>query len=61
MDVHILVNPELSVAQGHRISQIVEEAIGRALARPVNVLVHVEPDILEERGGPEAENSGGQA
>ncbi len=59
MDVHILVNPDLSVAQGHRISQAVEGAIARALARPVNLLVHVEPDILEERGAPEADNRSG--
>lgn len=54
MDVHILVEPNLTVAQGHRISLTVEEAIAEALARPVNVLVHVEPDNLEERDLPEA-------
>ncbi len=45
VDVHILVEPELSVNKGHRIAEEVESIVKKAFARPVNVLTHVEPDL----------------
>ncbi len=47
VDLHVLIDPELSVLEGHRISMQVEEAVRNACRHPVNVLVHVEPDIPE--------------
>jgi len=47
VDLHVLVDPGLSVLEGHRISMQVEDAIKRAYRYPVNVLVHVEPDTPE--------------
>jgi cation diffusion facilitator family transporter len=44
LDVHVLVDPGLSVVAGHRIASRVEEAIRTASDRPINVLVHIEPD-----------------
>ena len=47
VDLHVLVDPTLSLLQGHRISMQVEEAVKAACKRPVNVMVHVEPDTPE--------------
>jgi cation diffusion facilitator family transporter len=44
LDVHVLVDPGLSVVAGHRIASRVEEAIRTASDRPINVLVHIEPN-----------------
>jgi len=43
-DLHVLVDPEISLLDGHNISMAVEEAVKEAYPRPVNVTVHVEPD-----------------
>jgi len=47
VDLHVLVDPTLSLLQGHHISMQVEEAVKSACKRPVNVMVHVEPDTPE--------------
>jgi cation diffusion facilitator family transporter len=47
IELHVLVDPDLSLLQGHQISMQVEEAVRSALARPVNVMVHIEPDTPE--------------
>jgi len=47
VDLHVLVDPSLSLVDAHTISTQVEEAIRRTWKRPVNVTVHVEP--FEER------------
>ncbi len=47
IDLHVLVDPHISVLEGHRISMEVERAIKAAVSQPANVLVHVEPDIPE--------------
>jgi cation diffusion facilitator family transporter len=45
LDLHILVDPNLDVAAGHQIAQNLEDALGEQLTRPVNITVHIEPDI----------------
>jgi cation diffusion facilitator family transporter len=45
LDVHILVDPNLNVASAHEISESLEKALDEQLARPVNITVHIEPDI----------------
>lgn len=47
LDVHILVEPTLSVLESHKITEKIERAIQANLSRPVNILVHVEPHIDE--------------
>jgi len=42
-DLHILVNPDLTVEEGHSIASEVEEAITRELENIYDVTVHVEP------------------
>jgi cation diffusion facilitator family transporter len=43
VDLHIQVDPGLSVASGHEIASEVAEAVEERLGRPVDVTVHVEP------------------
>jgi cation diffusion facilitator family transporter len=58
VDVHVLVLPDLSLVEAHRVSMLVEEAIRESCGYPVNIMVHVEPDTPdladhhdEEEGG----------
>ncbi len=44
MDVHVLVDKNLSVGEGHAVCTAVEEAIDLSLDRPVSVVVHCEPE-----------------
>ncbi len=50
LDVHVLVDPTLRVLDSHRISMRVEDAIQSAIDRPVNAIVHIEPDAAELDG-----------
>jgi len=47
VDLHVLVDPHLSLLAAHDISMKVEEEVRSACTRPVNVTVHVEPDTPE--------------
>ncbi|MBN1352338.1 cation transporter [candidate division KSB1 bacterium] len=47
LDVHILVEPTISVLESHRLTEQIEMAIEERCMRPVNVLIHVEPHIDE--------------
>ena len=40
MDVHILVNPDISITAAHAIAESLEEALACGLPRPVNIMVH---------------------
>jgi divalent metal cation (Fe/Co/Zn/Cd) transporter len=44
LDLHVVVQRELSVREGHRLSHTVEDEILRALPQVAEVLVHVEPE-----------------
>lgn len=49
IDVHLLVNSDLSVSAGHLIAEEVEKIVRQTLKRPANIITHVEPDIPFER------------
>ena len=49
LDVHILVDPELNVATAHGISENLEKSLEEQISRPINITVHIEPDIPEMR------------
>ena len=49
LDLHILVDPELSVSAAHEISENLEKALDEQITRPINITVHIEPDIPELR------------
>ena len=49
LDLHILVDPDLSVAAAHEIAERLERTLDEQITRPINILVHVEPDMPELR------------
>jgi len=49
LDLHILVDPELSIAAAHQIAESLEGALHEQIVRPVNITVHIEPDLPELR------------
>ena len=49
VDLHILVDPGLNIVEAHNISEELARTIENEMARPVNVMVHIEPDTPEMR------------
>ncbi len=49
LDLHILVDPALSISAAHDISERLETDIRSQLTRPVNIIIHVEPDVPQLR------------
>ena len=49
LDLHILVNPELNIAAAHEISESLENTLDQEISHPVNITIHIEPDIPELR------------
>lgn len=49
LDLHILVDPELNVAAAHEISENLEKTLDESISRPINIVIHIEPDIPEMR------------
>ena len=45
LDLHILVDPDLTVSDGHAIAESLEESLHEQIIRPVNITVHIEPDV----------------
>jgi len=45
LDLHILVDPDLNVTAAHEISESLENALDEQISRPVNITVHIEPNI----------------
>ena len=45
LDVHILVDPALNVAAAHEVSVRLEKTLDEQISRPVNITVHIEPDL----------------
>lgn len=45
LDLHILVDPDLNIAAAHEIAESLENALDERISRPVNITVHIEPDI----------------
>lgn len=52
LDLHILVDPDLSITAAHEISDRLEKTLDEQIKRPINITVHVEPDTvaLREQG-----------
>ena len=49
LDLHILVDADLNVAAAHEIAEGLETAMHKQITRPVNITVHIEPDLPELR------------
>lgn len=45
LDLHILVNPDLNVAAAHEITVKLEKTLGEQIRRPINITIHIEPDV----------------
>jgi len=45
LDLHILVDPALNIADAHKIAEELEDTLHEEITRPVNIIVHVEPDL----------------
>lgn len=52
MDLHILVDPQLTVAEAHEIAHRVEASLKEQFPEVADMVVHVEPDIATERRRP---------
>jgi len=44
LDVHVLVDPAMSIKKAHRIADAVEEKIKNAFPDVIDIVVHIEPD-----------------
>ena len=49
LDLHILVDPELNVTAAHEIAEGLEKTLDEQISRPLNITVHIEPDLPELR------------
>jgi cation diffusion facilitator family transporter len=49
LDLHILVDPNLSISAAHDVSERLENDLHNQLTRPVNIIIHVEPDLPQLR------------
>lgn len=45
LDLHILVDPDLNVAAAHEIAESLEREMHEQISQPVNIIIHVEPDV----------------
>jgi cation diffusion facilitator family transporter len=48
LDCHVIVNPNLTVSEGHRIIDKIEEEIKSQLSKPVNILIHIDPEKAKD-------------
>ena len=49
LDLHILVDPNLSITDAHEIAESLESSMHAQIVRPVNITIHVEPDLPQLR------------
>jgi cation diffusion facilitator family transporter len=49
LDLHILVDPDLKITAAHEISESLEKTLDEQITRPINITVHIEPDVPELR------------
>ena len=49
LDLHILVDPDLNVTTAHEITASLEKALDEQIRRPINITIHIEPDMPELR------------
>ena len=49
LDLHILVDPDLNIAAAHEIAESLENTLYEQVTRPINITVHIEPDMPELR------------
>ena len=48
LDLHILVDPDLSITEAHGVSENLEAKLHEQINHPINIMVHIEPFRYEE-------------
>jgi cation diffusion facilitator family transporter len=48
LDFHVIVDPHLTVLESHKIIDRIEEQIKRELSKPVNILIHIDPEKAKD-------------
>jgi cation diffusion facilitator family transporter len=48
LDFHVIVEPELTVRESHKIIDQIEERIQSELSKPANILIHIDPEKSED-------------
>ena len=49
LDLHILVDPALNITAAHEITERLERTLEEQIKRPINIVIHIEPDVPELR------------
>lgn len=49
LDLHVLVDPRMPIAQAHEVGEHVERALSKRFPQVMEVMVHLEPDTERER------------
>lgn len=49
LDCHVIVDPNLSVLESHKIVERIEEQIQSELSKPTNILIHIDPDEAKDK------------
>jgi len=44
LDCHVIVDPQITVLDSHKIVERIEEQIQSELSKPVNILIHIDPE-----------------
>ena len=44
IDVHVIVDPRLTVLESHKIADKIEANIEIEIAKPINILIHIDPE-----------------
>jgi len=43
LDMHILVDPDLSITEAHAVSERLEKKLHEQIVHPINITIHIEP------------------
>ena len=49
LDMHILVDPDMNITEAHEVADSLEQRMHEQMSRPINIMVHIEPDTSEFR------------
>ncbi len=49
LDCHVIVDPELTVFESHKIIERIEEQIHSELSKPANILIHIDPEKAKDK------------
>jgi cation diffusion facilitator family transporter len=48
VDLHVLLDSQMNIQDGHEISLKIEKEIQGRLSKPANVLIHIDPDTVKQ-------------